>query len=354
MTLDEYLHALGLDEQHRHFARDWQARGWSVQEVLTRRCADCGAILEVHITAMWRFRPHVIRCPHCQRLGRDDLCRAIARIGERAGVVEQEQIAVLNSDRQGVLEPRILESLVAVGYRLAGGERLWIPRFLSSLFWILGSGFLFLLGRKVSREPGALFAVAFYLFLPFGVLASRSFQPDPLMVMLLLASIYAIVMFTEQQTTSWMIASYALSGSALLVKPVTAFVIYVVFGLLAIQSFGLKRSISDWRVFLFVPASLLPSVAFYVPRILGGGTLTSQAGASFLPHLLTTSFFWLGWLDNLRNVVGLPVFFVALLGVLLVEETEKRLLLTGLWCGAPAGSATAILAETGPCPQALS
>ncbi len=67
MTLDEYLTALGLTDEYRVSARDWQRRGLTVQEALTQRCTDCGAIIDLHTTALWRIRPHVIRCAGCQQ-----------------------------------------------------------------------------------------------------------------------------------------------------------------------------------------------------------------------------------------------------------------------------------------------
>ncbi len=70
MTLDEYLTALGLTNEHRAYARSWQDAGLTVQEALTQRCSDCHAIIDLHTTALWRVRPHVIRCAGCQHKAR--------------------------------------------------------------------------------------------------------------------------------------------------------------------------------------------------------------------------------------------------------------------------------------------
>lgn len=66
MTLDEYLSAVGLTNDYRAYARDWQERGLTVQEALTQRCSDCNAIIDLHLTALWRVRQHVVRCNGCQ------------------------------------------------------------------------------------------------------------------------------------------------------------------------------------------------------------------------------------------------------------------------------------------------
>lgn len=52
----------------------------------------------------------------------------------------QRQMAVRQWRAQEVLEPTILEAMVAASYRLAGGEILWISRVFSSLLGRRGSG----------------------------------------------------------------------------------------------------------------------------------------------------------------------------------------------------------------------
>ena len=117
---------------------------------------------------------------------------SIAELDDDEKRALQAQRALLKGileDKQGILEPPIMEFAVATGYRVLGGERLWLPRLFSTIFWLTGGGFLYLIGKRVADGDAALFGTAFYLFLPFATVASRSFQPDPLMVMLMLASV---------------------------------------------------------------------------------------------------------------------------------------------------------------------
>src|SRR5829696_10157681 len=81
----------------------------------------------------------------------------------------------------GIIEPPILELVASFAYLISGGEHLWIPQVLSALFWMVGGIFLYLIAKKIVSPNAALFSVAFYLFVPYGVLASRAFMPDPLM-----------------------------------------------------------------------------------------------------------------------------------------------------------------------------
>jgi hypothetical protein len=100
-------------------------------------------------------------------------------------------------------EPQILERVVALTYLAIGQEQTWIARIYTSLAWIIGGLFLFALARRMVSADGAVVATAFYLFLPFGVIASRSFQPDPVMVMLFLISAYVLYRWSEAQTWKW-------------------------------------------------------------------------------------------------------------------------------------------------------
>ena len=99
----------------------------------------------------------------------------------------QQDFAVQQWKTKVTIEPEIIEHIAVFFYRLTGKEQLWIPRMVSALFWLVGGIFVYLLARDLVSTDGALLSLAFYLFAPYGIFASRSFQPDPLMVMLIVA-----------------------------------------------------------------------------------------------------------------------------------------------------------------------
>src|SRR4029450_2163039 len=105
----------------------------------------------------------------------------------------KRQIATINKQTEGTLEPTIMPFVVSLAYRVIGGEQFWIPRLLSSVFWLIGGGFLYLIAKKITSMDAAVSSTTFYLFLPFGVSASRSFQPDPMMIMILFFSFFLIL-----------------------------------------------------------------------------------------------------------------------------------------------------------------
>jgi 4-amino-4-deoxy-L-arabinose transferase-like glycosyltransferase len=97
-----------------------------------------------------------------------------------------------------MIELPLLEAIVAGFWRVVGEEHLWIGRLLSALFWVAGGAFLFRIATRLTTPAGAIAALSVFLFLPFAVVAGRSFQPDPLMVMLLLATILGLLRYAEQ------------------------------------------------------------------------------------------------------------------------------------------------------------
>src|SRR5690606_36976793 len=93
--------------------------------------------------------------------------------------------------------------------------------------------------RRVFSGGGrfaGLFALSFYLILPWGVLATRTFQPDPWMVMWILLAAYALYRWAESQALAWSWTALAglFSGLAILIKAYAVFpVVGMAFGLLA-------------------------------------------------------------------------------------------------------------------------
>ena len=75
------------------------------------------------------------------------------------------------------------QQLVGWTYRLVGEEQFWLARIHLAFYWVLGGIALYLIGTRFFSPPAIWIGLAFYLFLPFGIVMSRSFQPDPWMTM---------------------------------------------------------------------------------------------------------------------------------------------------------------------------
>lgn len=245
----------------------------------------------------------------------------------------QREIAIINKDKEGILEPPIMELLASLAYRIVGAEHLWIPRMFSVIFWLGGGVFLYSLARDLISSDAALASTAFYLFLPFGISASRSFQPDPLMIFAFLSSILAISRYHIQPSRTKLTVAVTLSALAIFVKPVCIFTIFAAFISANISRQGIRKTLTNLSLILFLVASILPTAVFCSYGMFVGGFLKGQAGMSFFPSLYLSSAFWSGWLNQINSVVGYTAMIAALLGLLLFREGLPRAILVGLWIG---------------------
>ena len=174
-------------------------------------------------------------------------------------------------------------------------------------------------------------AVSYYLFLPFAVLASRSFQPDPLMIMLMLGSLLLILRYGERPTLARLLLGAAVAGMALFVKPVVLFPIMAAFAALSIHQRGLRATLLSWPTAVFLVVALLPAASYYAPGLFLGNALQGQAGGSFNPSLWFEFRYWHQWATMALGVLGTAPLIAALLGAIVVGPGWVRHMLLSLW-----------------------
>lgn len=245
---------------------------------------------------------------------------------------EQKTFAIQQWKIRAAIEPEVIETLVAFTYRFTG-EKLWIARIYSALFWMIGAIFLFLLARKIASADGALTALAVYLLLPYGVIASRSFQPDPLMVMLIVIFWWAVYQWSEEPSAyKFALLAGLFGGLAIYVKFVAAF--FVIAGGLgaALRRMTLRETLKQPTVYVMGALGALPAAAYAVYGVFIAGYLGQQFGGRFIPALFLNPAYYLGWLGMLNNVSGGFVLTGALLAFFFVDEKNKRFILA-LWLG---------------------
>ena len=244
----------------------------------------------------------------------------------------QQDMAVSQWKMLAAIEPTIVESLTVLGYRVTGRADLVVPRVYSILFWMIGGVFVFLAARRLISADGALLSLSFYLFLPYGIFSSRSFQPDPLMIALIAGFIWAISVWDEENAWKWSILTGLFGGLAILTKTVAAFFIAggavgIIFG-----GMGLKKAWKNAQVWSIALLSLLPTTLYFFYGVVINGFLTQQFSGRFFPEMLISSIFYLRWGLKLNEVVGHLVIALAFLGLLLFRR-EKRGFIIGLWAG---------------------
>ena len=243
----------------------------------------------------------------------------------------QKSLAVRQYEGEATIEPPVMEHLSAWLYQFAG-EQTAIPRALSSTFWLLGGLFLFLLARNLTDSaPAAAFSLAFYLLLPYAVSASRAFQPDPLMVMLLIIFWWSMENWSRHLSWKWVLIAGFSGGLAIFIKfPVVFFVIGTALGLI-FGRVGLLKSLKKPQTWVIVVLGILPPAAYLYYGTILHGFLGQQFGDRFYPELWVTPIFYLRWFLKVQNIASILWIGPALLGCFVFGSKPVRIFLGGLW-----------------------
>ncbi|HUM68764.1 MAG TPA: glycosyltransferase family 39 protein [Chloroflexota bacterium] len=242
----------------------------------------------------------------------------------------QREVTQVSRDAEWSLEPPVLESLTAVTYRLFGGEQLWIPRFYATLFWLIGGFIFWKIARDLYGVATAVILTTYYLFVPIGIIASKSFQPDTLMMMFYLASLWTILRYDQEPTRHHLTGVMLASGLTLVVRPLCLFAIFSTFTALYVYRYLQGESRPRSHLALFYTA-LLVGLAYYVYGLLVANSLDGQAEITFQPHLLRLQAFWKGWTLSALNTITPLAAGAALLGLALISSIRLRWFLASLW-----------------------
>jgi hypothetical protein len=243
------------------------------------------------------------------------------------------RVARAGRQMQPAGEPPVMEWLACASYQAVGRENLLIPRALAVLFWVVGAWPLFRVARRIASVEGALVGAAVYLFLPYGIVASRSFQPDPLMTTCALAAALALIRYDEQPTWFRLTTAASTIAVAALVKPMSVFVTVPVAAGTWIGRRGWRAALGHRQLYVLLALGLAPAAAYYGYGAVFGTLAKDQMRMRFVPALLPTSFFWHGWLAQIRKVFGLPVFALGLAAIPLARRHLARSLIAALWIG---------------------
>ena len=242
----------------------------------------------------------------------------------------QREIAITAKNQQPILEPPVLEYLVSLIYRIMGREEIFYSRYLTNAFWLIGGVFMFLIAKKLLSMDEAVVATGYYLFVPMGVIISRSFQPDTLMMMLYLISLYALVLYFAAPSTKRLVLAGILTGTTLLLRPLVIFSIFFAFFALSIHRIRNWKKLVDAPLVVFSIVSLLPTVLYYGYGIIFAGFMRWKVATSFMPLLLIKKDFWLGWFHNVVDVTEFTPLILAIIGFFLLHNSKVRYLIIGL------------------------
>ncbi len=228
------------------------------------------------------------------------------------------------------VEPVVFEHLVAFTYRFTG-EQLWIARVYSSLFWLIGGVFLFLLAREFVSFEGAMVATTYYLIFPYAIIGSRSFQPDPLMVMLTLSFWWMFARWIRSPLWINVILAGLLGGLAIFIKFSAAF--FVIGGALglALSRFTWRELLRNVQVWVLAGLGALPAAMYLIYGIFIRGDLASQFKGRFVPALLLSPYNYLQWETKASMAAGGIFIMLGLLGFFFIKDRRLRIFLYGVW-----------------------
>ncbi len=224
------------------------------------------------------------------------------------------------------IEPPIYEKLTACLYGLFGTVDLRIPRFTSILFWLIGGIGLALLTNGLFGSVGMFASLGWYLFFPYGVVASRSFQPDIIMVALLIWTMYLLKIWVQKPYALLrMLALAFFAGLCILIKQVAAFPLGLAIAAALINSQGWKNTIRNPLVWLAAVICLAPMLAYnYWGYFVNGFLVQQYQGRFFLSELIKPAFY-VRWLRMVDEVFSIPLFFASIFGVLMIRDKNSRI-----------------------------
>ena len=244
----------------------------------------------------------------------------------------QRDLAIEQWKAKADVEPPVIET-IAVGMYLVFGEHLWFGRIVASVFWVIGGLALVGLSKRIASIDGAILALAYYLFIQFGIITGRSFQPDPLMIGLTLSALWAFERWHSQRTWKWTIVAGLLSGMAIFVKNVAVFPLLAAFALVILKTDGLKQAVKDPKVWMLAIITALPTVIYMIDGLYISKDLDTAMGLRILPNMWSDAGYYIRWRNIIGNTVGLVPFLLALLGIFLAKPGKNRSLLIGTLLG---------------------
>ena len=242
--------------------------------------------------------------------------------------------AAVAQGRTQVIEPPVIQALAAGLYRLTGGEHLALARAVLALVWVIGVVPLWRLARALVGSTGAWAAAVVWLFSPFAVAVSRSFQPDGLMLVLVVATALALVREEADPTPRRRWVAVLWGAAALLVKIHAVFVVGCLFVALALRRGG-GRELVARRTLTDVVVVGAPALAYLVAGAVTGATDTTTGGRIHL-DLLVRPDVWGHWWLTSGTVAG-PTGLVVVAVALVVGRGAARAVLAAVTAGYVAG-----------------
>lgn len=247
----------------------------------------------------------------------------------RGGPYSPAEQAWVNDGHWRITGPPVLQSVVAVGYWAAGGERPWFATAVNLVVWLAGGLFVYRVVRELSGDAVAATAsLGWYLLVPFGMSLTASFQVEAMLVAAFAAGLWLVVRPGSIDTARSTLVTAVGCAVLAFVKPgVLLFPLFCAFaGRLLTAPAGVGFRGRFVRLVAFGAILAAPSVAYGLLRM-GGETAVRVR-----PDLLLTAFYYKGLWVMIQVSVG-RYALLAGVGGLLILAARGRFAALGLVIG---------------------
>lgn len=246
----------------------------------------------------------------------------------------QKESALKQQNVHGRLEPEIFENIIALTYRVVGGEYVWIARIFSSFFWVLGGLALYSLTREIISDDAGIVGLVYYLFVPFGLIASRTFQPDPMMTMMIITAWLMFFNWYKYPKWVWAILAGITAGAAMYIKSSAVFFLLPGMALIVLSRDRLLKTLKDIQVWVIAILAGSPVIVYHLYGLYISGKLAGQLKGRFLPQMWIDPGFYLQWKNAVSNVSGnLILLIIGLAGLIFIKKKQDQLFLIAGWIG---------------------
>jgi 4-amino-4-deoxy-L-arabinose transferase-like glycosyltransferase len=164
-------------------------------------------------------------------------------------------------------------------------------------------------------------------------LASRSFQPDPLLTAGIVWGWWGMLRWHRQPTWKWTVIAGLLAGLAIFIKSTAVFFIGPAWVGLILAEMGIKQAIRSKQVWALAGLTVLPYALFHIYGMYIVGLLGGQFSLRFFPNLWIDPVTYLRWKGMIASTLVFEWFLAALLGIFLIRGKGPRTLFIAVWVG---------------------
>ena len=187
-----------------------------------------------------------------------------------------------------------------------------LSRLATIAYWFLGALALADILRRQFDLLTSAFGLGLFLLLPYSVMVSRAFFPEPFMISFLLLTCWSLMRWRSDMDLLAIGFSATLYTTTIFIKPYALPILVGGIAGYAIWRFGLKKAVLSWPILTSFGLGSLLCLIYYTSK-----PVNSRIAAEWvIPELAFTSFFYLGWYDQLKATVGFPLVLLGLLGAL--------------------------------------